>query len=319
MGGLRAGVGRGEQERQQQSRYDSRCMKAFHGVYGLAASVSLFLLIVSPAAPHQHDENGLAVLDGGVERSEDAPYVSSSFQFLPGDYLYFTFHIAGFKVQTNEKTEIKSVSLEYEVTPQDANNVPLAPPFEGKIQDDLSKEDKNWTPKRRASFLLPSYVAAGEYHVHVVAKDLVGKTEVTRDYPFQMGGVHVSPGSSVQTQDFEFLRNEDDANALELPAYAPGDTVWARFQMIDFKLDAGNKYRLSYGLKVLRPDGKAFLDEANAARIESDSFYPAQYVPGELQITTPKNAAHGSYTLTLTVRDLVANQTFELKRTFSIE
>lgn len=307
------------QQRQKESRYSFIYMKALHGICGWAAVFSLVFLIVSPMARAQQGENGLAVLDGGVERSEDAPYVSGSFQFLPGEYLYFTFHIAGFKVQTNEKTEVKSLSLAFEVTPEDANGLPLAPSETGKIQDDLSKEDKNWTPKRRASFLLPSYVAAGEYHVHVVAKDLIGKTEVTRDFPFRMGGLHVNPATSVQTQDFEFLRNEEDANGLEVPAYAPGDTVWARFQMTGFKLAAGNKYRLSYGVKVLRPDGKTFLDEPNAAQIESDSFYPAQYVPGELQITTPKNAAHGSYAVTLTVRDLIADQTVELKRTFSIE
>ncbi len=285
----------------------------------MAVSVLLFFLIVSPALRAQGDDHPLAVLDGGVERWEDAPYVASTFQFLPGDYLYFTFHIAGFKIQKSETTEAKSVSLEYEVTPEDVNNVPLTPPATGKIQDDLSAEDKNWTPKRRASFLLPSYVAAGEYHVHVAVKDLIAKTETVRDYSFQMGGIQVSAAPSVQVEAFQFLRNEDDANALELSAYAPGDTVWARFQMIGFKLEAENKYRLAYGVKVIRPDGKTFLDEPNAARIESDSFYPAKFVPGTLQITTPKNAARGSYALTLTIRDLVSNQTFDLKQTFTIE
>jgi uncharacterized protein YfaS (alpha-2-macroglobulin family) len=89
--------------------------------------------------------------------------------------------------------------------------------------------------------------------------------------------------------------------------------------MVGFRYEPGNKYKLSYGVKVLRPDGKTFLDDPRAAQIVSESFYPAQFVPGEVQINTPKNALRGSYELTLTVRDMVGNQSFSLKRTFSIE
>jgi hypothetical protein len=219
----------------------------------------------------------------------------------------------------NEKTEVKSLSLEYEVTPQDANHVALTAPVKGVITGDLSKEDKNWIPLRRTSFLLPSFVAAGNYSIHIVVKDMVSKTEAAHEYPFQIGGVQVSHADSIEADDFQFLRNQDDSAALELPAYAPGDTVFARFEMVGFKYEADNKYKLSYGLKVLRPDGKSFLDAPNAAQISSESFYPAPYVPGDLQITTPKNAARGTYQLTLTVRDLVGNQSFDVKRTFTIE
>lgn len=294
-------------------------MMTFHNVCRFTASLCLYSMIVSPVASAGDDVGSLAVIDGGVQRSEDAPYVPKDFQFLPGEFVYFTFHIAGFATKANQTTQVKSLSLEYEVTPQDSNHVPLTESLKDKITADLSSEDKNWTPKRRASFLLPSYVAAGEFNIHVVARDLIAKTETTRDYPFHIGGVHIGPASLIQAEGFDFLRNQDDANALELPAYAPGDTVWARFQMIGFKNETGNKYKLSYGVKILRPDGKTFLDEPRAAQISSDSFYPAQFVPGELQITTPKNAAHGSYVLTLTVQDLVANQSSELKRSFTVE
>ena len=294
-------------------------MMASHRVYRLLASVCLCLLIVSPTGQAHDGDNPLAIVDGGVQRSEDAPFAPRDFEFLPGEYVYFTFRIAGFKTKANETTETKSLSLEYEVTPMDANHVALTAPDLGKITGDLSSEDKNWTPKRRTSFLLPSYVAAGAFSIHVVVRDLFAKTEAARDYPFQMGGLHIGAAPAIRAESLEFLRNEDDANALDLPAYAPGDTVWARFEMIGFRNGDGNKYRLSYGVKVLRPDGKLFLDEPKAAQIASDSFYPAQFVPGALQITTPKNAAHGSYELTLTVRDLVANQTFDLKRAFTIE
>ncbi len=279
----------------------------------------LSLLIVSPKIWTQEAANPLAVIDAGVQRSEDAPYVPKDFEFLPGDYVYFTFHISGFATKLNEKNETKSISVEYEIRPEDANHVPLTEAVKGAIADALGKEDKNWIPKRRASFLLPSFVGAGEFNIHVTVKDLLAKTETSRDFPFLIGGIHIDRVDSIQANDFEFLRSEDDDHALELPAYAPGDSVWARFKMIGFQHEPGNKYKLSYGIKVLRPDGKPFLDSPNAAKISDSGFYPAQFVPGDLQITTPKNAARGTYELTLTVRDEIANQSFELKRTFTIE
>lgn len=322
MGGLCPDVRRKAKQKRQCRQKELECstdMTTFHDVKRTVATLCLSLLIVSSSAAARADDNPLAIIDGGVQRSDDAPYVPKDFQFLPGDFVYFSFHISGFATKTNETTEVKSLSLEYEVTPRDVNQIPLAEPVEGTIAEDLSKEDKNWTPKRRASFLLPSYVAAGQFNIHVVVRDLIAKTEAERDYPFLIGGVQIANAATIQAESFVFLRNQDDEKALDLPAYAPGDTVFAHFQMIGFKNEAGNTYKLSYGVKVLRPDGKVFLEVPNAAQISSSSFYPAQFVPGELQVNTPKDAAHGAYVLTLTVRDLVANQSFDLQRSFTIE
>ena len=292
---------------------------AHHFEFRLPAALCLFSLIVASNAPLRGASSSLSVLQAGVQRSEDAPFVPPDFQFLPGDYVYFTFQISGFATASNPTTEAKSFSLEYEVTPRDEHGVPLTPTASGKIAGDLGSEDKNWTPKRRASFLLPSYVAAGKFYVHVAVRDQMGKSDTSADYPFQMGGVVVKGADSVRATDFDFFRNQEDATGLELPAFAAGDTVWARFNMTGFRFESGSKYRLSYGLTVLRPDGKVFLSEPNAAQVAADSFYPAQFVPGELQITTPKDAQHGSYLITLTIHDQVANQSFDLRRTFTVE
>jgi hypothetical protein len=294
-------------------------MKASHRFLRKISTLFLSVLIVSPSIWSHESEKSLAIINGGVQRSEDAPFVGKDFQFLPGDYVYLTFQITGFASKLNEKSETKAISLEYEVTPHDAKHRPVAESIKGVIKDDLGKEDKNWTPKRRSNFLLPSYIAAGTYAVHIVVKDLIAKTEDQQDYPFQLGGVKVDEATAIQVTDFSFQRTQEDVTPLDLPAYAPGDTVWGRFEMLGFKYDDGNTYKLSYGIKILRPDGKVFLDAPQAAQISAGSFYPAPYVPGDLQITTPKNAAKGKYLLTLTVRDLVANQSVDLQRTFTIE
>jgi len=264
-------------------------------------------------------ESSLQIVAAGVESSEDAPFVSSDFHFLPGDYLYFQFQVSGFAMKSAPGSEVRKIDLTYEISPQDAKGIALTPPVTGLIKEELSAEDKNWTPKRRASFLLPSFIAAGEFHVHLTIKDMIGDTSTERDLPFHIGGVVVAPSTVLGVQDFQFLRKEDDIEPLEVPAYRPGDTIYARFNMTGFHLAAGNEYRLSYGLTVSRPDGKPYLNEQEAAKLSERSFYPVPFVPGEVSVTTSRDTALGQYVLLLTVRDVAGSQTYQLKRAFTIE
>jgi hypothetical protein len=183
----------------------------------------------------------------------------------------------------------------------------------------LSPEDKNWTPKRRASFLLPSFVAAGKFQIRAVVKDQLAASEISRDFPFQIGGLAIQPSPTVTIENFGFLRTPNDQKSLAVPAFSPGDTVFGRFDIVGFHYAPGNQYHVAYGLTVLRPNGKTFLSQPNAAELSESSFYPAQFIPGTIRITTPPNSAKGEYVLTLTVRDLISNQTFESKQAFSIE
>ncbi len=214
---------------------------------------------------------------------------------------------------------MRRISLAYEVTPQDLNGVALTEPNSGTVQVELHPEDKNWMPKRRVSFLLPSFVAAGEFRIHVAVKDLFGNSQASKDVPFRIGGVKIQHSSTITVQDFRFLRKENDRVPLELPAYRPGDTVYASFEIAGYKIGPQNQYHVTYGLVVLRPDGKAFLQQPNAAEFEKSSFYPAQFVPGNFSVTTSPDTARGDYIVILTVRDVLTNQTYQIKQPLSIE
>jgi hypothetical protein len=283
------------------------------------ATVGLLLSCALLAAIGRAAESSLAVVNAGVEQSEDAPFVPAEYQFLPGDFVYFSFQIAGFSVKSADSDEVRRISLAYEVTPQDLNGVALTEPNSGTVQVELNPEDKNWMPKRRVSFLLPSFVAAGEFRIHVAVKDLFGNSQAAKDVAFRIGGVKVQPSSTITVQDFRFLRKEGDRVQLEVPAYRPGDTVYASFEMAGYKIGTQNQYHIAYGLTVLRPDGKPFLQEPNAAEFEKTSFYPAQFIPGNFSVTTSPDTARGEYIVILTVRDVLANQTYQIKQPFSIE
>jgi hypothetical protein len=263
--------------------------------------------------------NSLVILDAGVERSEDAPVVSQEYQFYPGDYLYFRFQIGGFAIHSDATKETRNISLAYEITPLDEKEVPLTPAVSGVVETELSAEDKNWTPKRRVSFLLPSFVAAGTFHVRVLVKDLLAKNETARDFPFHMGGAVIAPSASIAVENFHFFRSENDRDSIEVAAYRPGDTVYARFAMAGYQLGPGNRYHLAYGLTVLKPDGKTFVQEPNAAELTADSFYPAPFVPGDVDVITARDSPKGVYIVMLTVKDLNANRTFQLKSSFTLE
>lgn len=264
-------------------------------------------------------ETALAILDAGVERSEDAPFASPEYRFYPGDYLYCRFQIAGFAIQLSEPGEVRKISLAYEITPQDAHGAALTTPVADSIETELNAEDKNWTPKRRASFLLPSFIAAGEFRLHIVVKDLIAKTQTERDLPFRVGGVLIVPSSTITVENFQFFRKEEDKEPLELPAYSPGDTVFARFDMAGFQLAPENKYHLAYGLTVLAPDGKTFVESPAAAELGEGSFYPAPFVPGNIGVITKRDSARGQYLIVLNVKDLVSGRSCQVKRAFHIE
>jgi hypothetical protein len=264
-------------------------------------------------------ESSLAVVNGGIEQSEDAPFVPADYQFLPGDFVYFSFQIAGFSIKSEDPDEVRRISLAYEVTPQDLNGLALTPPNSGTVQTELNPEDKNWMPKRRVAFLLPSFIAAGEFRIHVVVKDLFANSQASKDFPFRIGGVKVQPSSSIAVQNFRFFRQENDREPLELPAYRPADNIYATFEMVGYKIGPQNEYHVAYRLTVLRPDGRPFLEQSKAAEFHKSSFYPAQFIPGNFTVTTSPDTSRGQYIVILTVRDIIGDQTYQTKQAFSIE
>lgn len=294
-------------------RFDARSFRC------VARLGVLIYLMVSIARPGTATESSLAVINGGVSSAEDAPFVAPDYEFLPGDYLYVTFEIAGFAIHVEQRGEVKQISLAYEVAIEDKRGHPLAPPVSSTIDTSLSAEDKNWVPKRRTSFLLPSFLAAGPFQLRVTAKDHFAKTDATRTYSFLIGGTHIAASPSISVQDFRFLRSENATESLTVPAYSPGDTVFAKFELAGFQNSSGNEHHVAYGVSVLGPDGKAFINDPQAADLQAGGFYPAQFVPGDLALKMGKNNARGQYLILLTARDLVANQQVEVKQVFSLE
>jgi hypothetical protein len=285
----------------------------------VAGAIAGVLLALGWALSSFAAEPSLAIINAHVSSAEDSPAVASDYKFLPGDYLYFAFEVTGFAVHSEERNETRKISLQYDINVEDDQGRALAPPVSGDIQAELSPEDKDWVPKRRASFLLPSFIAAGQFHIRAVVKDLFGKTETTRSFPFLIGGTQLKPAAAIVIENFRFLRGENDSESLTVPAYSPGDTVYARFEMTGFHTGSENRHHVAYGVTVFAPDGKPFIQEPRAADLDAGSFYPAQFIPGDIALRIRKNSARGQYVVIVVARDLLSGAQFETKQAFSIE
>ena len=258
----------------------------------------------------------LAIEQALLAQSEDGTPVPSDYEFLPGDSVFFSCRVSGFAKQGDEPPKMY---VSYKVEARDPRGVLIVPEDSGKVAADLAPEDKEWRPIIRATLALPPLAATGRYDVKVIVRDELAKTETEISVPLRIRGRGVEASDSLIVRNFRFLRSEDDKDPLQVAAYRPGDTVWARFDMTGYKIGEKNRYDVEYGLKVLRPTGETTYEMAKAANDKNETFYPQHHTPGVLSLALPKHLKAGRYTVVLTVRDNLGGQTFEMRPTFDVE
>lgn len=268
-------------------------------------------------------EKKLAIVHTAFAQSEDGPPVASDFQFVPGETIFFSCQAEGYKkVPLDPKAptvDKADVYISYQLEVRDSRGVLLQPPQDGKIKTTVSPEDKDWLPKIRESFAVPPLAESGDYQVMVKVKDELALVTAESQIKFYVLGRAVDPSDTLVVRNFRFLRGEDDPKPLKVAAYRPGDSVWARFDMTGYKLGDHNQFDIEYGLTVLNADGSVAYTEPQAATAKEETFYPQRYQPGVLSLNLPKDQPLGAYTIVLTVRDNLGQQSYETREKFSVE
>jgi hypothetical protein len=249
-----------------------------------------------------------------IAQSEGGVPVPRGFDHVPGETLFFSCRIAGFTKTAEEK-----VHVAYSVQAFDPKDVPLTELYKNEIATDVSPQDKEWMPKIATEILIPPLVASGTYKILVKAEDLFAKTSTELAVPFQVRGRTVEPSDALVVRNFEFLRGEEDTHPLEKAAYKPGDAVWMRFDITGFKHGEKNKVDVSYTTSFLSPSGKVLWTQPEPAVEQSESFYPKRYVAAQMALNLLPNTSRGEYTIVITVKDAVGNQTIESKHPFTVE
>jgi len=255
-----------------------------------------------------------SIVKVALHQYEDGPALAPDFLFVPGDTVFLSFYVQGYKVSPENR-----IHLEWRVEAWDAGGTLLAEPFQKEVQAELSPEDKDWRPLARHSVPVPPLGDPGAYRMRIGVKDLLAGTETSLEVPFRAGGRQVAPSDTLAVRNFRFLRGEEDRDPLTVAAYRPGDALWARFEIRGFKYGEKNAVHVEYGLEVLGPTGKGLYQKPQAASEQSSSFYPKRYLTGSLSLNLQANARPGDYTIVLRVRDLIGPQTSETRHPFRIE
>jgi hypothetical protein len=255
-----------------------------------------------------------------LRQFEDGPALASSHEFLPGETIYWSFRVRGFQINKTENDagdQESHMKLTWTVRATDPKDVLIDKERSGHVEARVFDQDKDWTPRAADSFVVPPFAPNGIYHATVTVKDESGETTSTLE--FKVRGDKIEPSETLTGHDVRFLRSENDAVALKNPAYQAGDTLWVRFDITGYKFGEKNKYDVEYGLAILRANGETMFTQPVAAKETSESFYPQHYVPGLLSLGLNPDLPKGSYTLVITMRDKIGNQSWESRNIFQVQ
>jgi len=249
-----------------------------------------------------------------ISDTEGGAALPKSYDHAPGDTIFFSCRIAGYR-----QTEDEKVHLKYSVDVFDPAGAALVEHIQNEIVEDVSPQDREWMPKIAEEVAIPPLISSGTYTIVIQAQDLIGKADTELKVPFQVRGRSVDPSDTLVTRNFRFLRSEDDERALEKAAYRPGDTVWARFDITGFKYGPKNQIDVGYVVSILDGTGKVLWTQPDPTTEQSESFYPKRYISASLSINIEKNTKPGTYAISVQMKDAVGTQTYETQQTFSIE
>jgi hypothetical protein len=253
----------------------------------------------------------------GAHQFEDGPLLEASHPFLPGETVYISCRLIDYQTAASDGAQ-RSVKLAWQMHVADAAGVAVVPDARGRIETPVFAQDKDWRPKFIHDFVIPPFASSGVFRVEVQVQDEFGKSEVKTQLELRVRGRDVPPSDALVARNLHFQRTETDASPLDPPVYHPGETLWARFDITGYKYGPKNRYSVEYGLAILKENGEQVFAQAAAADDSHESFYPQLYVPGSISLSLDPMVPEGSYTLVVTMRDKVGEQSAEARAPFRI-
>lgn len=291
-----------------------------------ASSIAIGLaLLLAPLKWTLHAQEspapaGLSVVEAVISQMEDAPSVGPSHRFYPGETFFLAFRIHGYH-REEKQDERKFLKVAWRVELRDSSKRLVVQPGSGKIDAELAAEDKEWRPKQHWQALLPPLMPSGDYQLTITLADEYAAKETAKTLTLPVKGYDVEPSPELVVRNIRYYRAEPDGRQPPLaePAYRPGDTVWAQFDITGFRLGEHNRFEVAYGIEVFRANGQSLYKVEEAARLAEANFYPKHAMPGAYSLNLTPDLAKGTYAVVLRLRDLVGNQTHEAKTGFTVE
>jgi hypothetical protein len=249
-----------------------------------------------------------------ASQSEDGPPIEGGQGFLPGETVFFSFGVTGHKTGPSGK-----VQLTGHIQAFDPAGIPISVRDEQVIGTTLSQEDKDWKPKLRSQFLVPSIAPSGAYKIRFDVTDQQTNKTASGETSFQVHGRSVESSKDLVIRNLSFYRTQDDETALRAAVYQPGDMLWVKLDIIGYKYGEQNAIDVSYDVEVDASGGKALFSQADAAVERSQSFYPQPWVSGEFNLSLQSTMTPGPYTLVITAHDGTGKQTATAKAEFRVQ
>ncbi len=281
-----------------------------------AAALVFFFAAAGSAAPN------LAVERIALHQFEDGPLLGSSYEFLPGETAYFSCRLTGYRTKTLDDDR-QDVKLSWRMEVRDPAGALLEEPAQGRIDAELFPEDANWLPKFLKSFVVPPFAISGEYRISVRVRDEIAEGEVSGELKFRVKGyapdASMDPGGKLTARNVVFLSGEGDTLGTRSAVYRPGGAAWVRMDVSGYKLGQNNRFSISFGMALENAEGKQLFSQSEAGSETHESFYPQRYSTGTLTLNLDKNIPPGAYTLVVTIRDQIGDQSYEVRAAFQVQ
>jgi len=256
--------------------------------------------------------SGLKVDNGVAAQFEDGAPLGSM-QLVPGEVVYFSFNVENFKKSENGRVEITG-----HVQVFDSSGVAIAPQDDIPLLTSLSDEDKNWKPKMRTAVAIPPIAPRGIYKIKFDATDEISHQTASGEAAFGVEAKFVAPSGILAIRELNFYRAQDDTTPLITPSFHPGDMVWVKFYITGYKHGEQKSIDAAYDVELTNSDGVSIMKQEDAAMEKSTAYYPQPYIPGIFSLTLKSTMTPGVYTVIITARDAVGNQTATAKSNFRV-
>jgi hypothetical protein len=257
----------------------------------------------------------LALVGPQLSQMEDGPAEPAGFARLAGDTFYLRCRVTGFAKDAENK-----VRLHYSVQPYDSAGVPLAASESGKIAAEVLSQDRDWAPRVHAAISLPPLLRPGEHSILVQVEDEIAHATASLSVPFTVRGDDVAPSPELVVRGFAFYAAEENLRALSPPVFRPGDTVWAKFDVVGFRYGPQNRVSVSYAVALTAvASGRVLWSNSETAGDPVGAFYPMPWIPARLGLNLQSTIDRGEYSLSLTVTDLAGQQVCSSSQRFEVQ
>jgi hypothetical protein len=256
----------------------------------------------------------VAIIKPVLSQSEDGIPLEGGQAFLPGENVFFSFQVDAYKTGSSGK-----VQLTGHIQAFDAKGIPISARDEQVIGTTLSQEDKEWKPKLRSQFLIPSIAPPGAYRVKFDVTDEQTKKSASAELTFPVHGVAIEPSAELVVRNLNFYRTQDDETPLRNPVYRAGDMLWVKLFITGYKYGEQNSIDVAYDVEVTGPADKSVFSQTDAAVERSQAFYPQPWVPAEFNLSLQTTMTPGPYTLIITAHDGAGHQTATARSEFRVQ